>query len=717
MNPFGLFRRGRTPTILQMAAVECGAACLAMVLAHYGRWVPMEELRLACGVSRNGSNARRLVEAARQYGLEAKGFKAGLDSVRTLSLPAILFWEFNHFVVLEACGRKGVVLNDPALGRRHVPWSEVDAAFTGVAITLAPGPDFKTGGAHPSVLGELRAFSRGSEAPFAFIVLVTLLLVVPGIIIPALGKIYVDAFLVAGQGEWVRPLLTAYALAGAVSLLLTWLQQHYLMRFSTKVGVVLTSKVLWHLLHLPMDFFTQRFAGDISGRLGSAGRVASVVAGPLAISLVGLIALVLYGVMMFAYSLPLAAIVVGTALANLAMARLVWVRLENARHLLAKNAAEQSSAILSGLSAIETVKAAGLEDDLFSRWGALQAQFVSLNQSIGRQTQLLGLAPGLLGSLSGVAVLGLGAVLILEGKITVGDLFAFQALAASFNGPVAGIVGLGSTLQSTQVDLSRINDVLNYPVDRPADADEGVPPRRLAGRVVLRDVTFGYSRLSPPLLENFSLVIEPGTRVAIVGASGSGKSTIARLVTGLHAPWSGEILLDDRPIRAIDRASLAASMGVVSQDFTVFGGTVRDNIALWDSTVPDSALVRAIRDSCLSEISLVRDLGLDAQLLEAGQNMSGGERQRLEIARALARDPSILVLDEATSALDPVTEQRIDLNLRRRGCTCLIIAQRLSTIRDCDEIIVMEQGRAVQRGTHEDLIRRDGPYARLLSAQ
>lgn len=719
-------RRLRTPTVLQMEAVECGAACLAMVLAHFGRWVPLEELRVACGVSRDGSNALNVVKAARSYGLEAHGMKVDMQGLGALALPVIVFWEFNHFVVLDGVAGDKVHLNDPALGRRTISRQAFSESFTGVAIALKPGPDFRPGGRRPQLIGALRRRLDGSRDAFAYIVLATLLLVLPGIAIPALTKTYIDQFLVDGQTSWVRPLLMLYIAAGAVSLALTWLQQRYLLRLQVKLAVIMTGRMLWHMLFLPVDYFTQRFAGDLSSRLQANIRVARTLSSDLAINLVGILTLVLYAAIMLAYSLPLAGIVVGFAAVNLVLMRIVWVRLDNSTQLLAQSSARQASVAMSGLAAIETIKATGSEGDLYARWAGFQARFVSLSQEIGFESRLLGVMPGFLTAIGNLTVLTYGAVQVMEGRLSVGDLIAFQALAASFNGPVGNLVGLGSVLQTAKADLQRIDDVMNYPARlQPGERPRGETPAdlrlaevRLAGLVELRNVTFGYSRLAPPLIQDLSLTVQPGSRVALVGLSGSGKSTVVKLVAGLYQPWSGEIRVDGRPVQDIDRRVLTGSIAVVDQEITLFADTIRENIALWDPTIDDVAIEQALTDACLRDLVRQREAGIRSEVTEGGRNLSGGERQRLEIARALVRAPSVLLMDEATAALDPITEKAIDTNIRRRGCACLIVAHRLSTIRDCDEIIVLDRGRVVQRGTHDSLkAEAEGAYARLIAAQ
>lgn len=707
--------RVKTPTILQMEAVECGAACLAMVLAYFGRWVPLEELRIRCGVSRDGSNALNVLKAARGYGLEAQGMKVDMEGLSTLPMPLILFWEFNHFVVLEGIDGRGAHINDPALGRRTVALEDFSGSFTGVALRLSPGPDFTRGGRRPALLAALRRRLEGSHGAFAYITAATLLLVLPGIVIPAISKVYIDKFLVDGQEAWVRPLIAAFAGAALLSLLLTFLQQHFLLRLQVKLAVAMTGRMLWHLLHLPVDYFAQRFAGDLSSRLQSNGRVARTLSADLAINLVGIVTLVLYGAIMLAYSVPLAAVVIGAAAVNLGLMRLVWLRLDNATQLLAQSAARQNSVAMSGLAAIETIKAEGAEDDLFSRWAAHQGRFVSLSQEIGRDTRLLGVVPGFLTALANVAVLGFGTTQVMQGQLSIGDLVAFQALAASFSGPIAGLVGLGSTLQNARADIQRIDDVMNYPAPEPRRTEAA--GRRLSGRLELRDVTFGYSRLAPPLIEGLSLTLEPGARVAVIGASGSGKSTLVKLAAGLYQPWGGEILLDGYPLHAIDRGTLTQSVAAVDQDITLFADTLRNNVTLWDPVIEDQAVEAALDDACLRDFVHQREAGIRSQVAEAGRNLSGGERQRLEIARALVRGPSLLLLDEATAALDPVTEQMIDTAIRRRGCACLIVAHRLSTIRDCDEIIVLDKGRIMERGTHDSLKDAGGLYARLIATE
>lgn len=720
--------RVRTPTILQMEAVECGAACLAMVMAHFGRWIPLEELRISCGISRDGSNALNIVKAARSYGLEAQGLKVDMEGLAALPMPLILFWEFNHFVVLEGLTSQAATINDPALGRRTLSLKELSDSFTGVALQMAPGPDFAAGGRKPALIAALRRRLKGSHAAFAFITLATLLMVLPGIVLPAISKVYIDKFLVDGQDTWVRPLLLTFAAAGSMSLLLSWLQQHFLMRLQIKLAVVMTGRMLWHLLTLPVDYFAQRFAGDLANRLQSNGRLARTLSADLAVNLVGIVTLVLYGAIMLAYSVPLAALAFGFAGINLGLMRVVWLRLENATQLLAQSAARQNAVSMSGLAAIETIKAEGAEDDLFSRWAGYQSRFVSLSQEIGRDTRLLGVMPGFLSAIGNLAVLSYGTAQVMEGLLSIGDLVAFQALAASFNGPIARLVGLGAVLQTARADLQRIDDVMNYPApgSHPALPPSGAAPPgaglvptggRLSGQLDLRNITFGYSRLAAPLIENLSLTVAPGARVAVVGASGSGKSTLVKLAAGLYQPWAGEILLDGRPLGTIPRATLTQCVAAVDQDITLFADTIRNNITLWDPTIEDMAVERALEDACLRDLLHQREAGIRSKMAEAGRNLSGGERQRLEIARALVRSPSLLLLDEATSALDPATEVRIDANIRRRGCACLIIAHRLSTIRDCDEIIVLDQGRIVQRGTHDSLKNSDGAYARLIATE
>ncbi len=712
-------KRVHTPTILQMEAVECGAASLAMILAYHGRWVPLEQLRQSCGVSRNGAKALNVVRGARDYGMESAGFKKEIHELYDLKLPFVVFWNFNHFLVVEGFGGGQVHLNDPALGRRSVSDAEFSKSYTGVALTFQPTKEFKKGGVRPRLWRSLGQRLRGQEGALGFVVLISLLLVIPGIVIPAFTKIFIDEYIVANQDEWVRPLLLAYVIALAISLTLTWMQQRYLLRMEIKLSLTSSARMLWHLLCLPVDYFTQRYAGDLSSRVAANNRVASLLSSGLATNMVAIVSLVFYAMIMVSYDLELALIAISLSLINLLAMRMVWKRRENASKLLAQSQGKLLATAMGGLLTIETLKASGSENDYFARWGGFQAQYVSVSQAIGKYSQLVSALPGLLAGLANVAILGLGSLKVMEGQLTVGDMIAFQALLSSFNGPIKKLVDLGARLQQAEADMNRIDDVLNYPMPVPAG-----PPLltvttrpKLTGRLELKGVTFGYSRLEPPLIEGFDLTLEPGARVALVGLTGSGKSTAIKLVSGLYKPWAGDILLDGVPIERIDPLVLRNSVAVVDQEVFLFNASIRDNITMWDNSVPDGVVVDAARDAAAHDLIMARPDGYAALVQESGRNFSGGERQRLEIARALAVQPTILLMDEATAALDPITEKIIDDNVRRRGATCLIVAHRLSTIRDADEIIVLRRGKVIQRGTHDELKAQEGEYARLIAAQ
>jgi NHLM bacteriocin system ABC transporter peptidase/ATP-binding protein len=714
-------RRRTTPTILQMEAVECGAASLAMILAHYGRWVPLEELRIACGVSRDGSKASNILKAARRYGLACKGFKKEPEDLADLAVPSIIHWNFNHFVVFD--GRRGddALINDPAIGRRRVSTAELGESFTGVVLAFEPTAEFRRAGAPPRAIPILWQQLAGTRAGLALVILVSLALVLPGIVVPAFARLFVDDVLIDKNWSWVGPLLTGLALTALLRALILLLRQHYVLRLETKLGLVMASRFFWPVLRLPIVFFTQRHAGDIASRITANEEVAKLLSGDLAGTMLHLATLVFFAAAMAAYDVVLAAIALPLVLLNFAALTLVSRSREDAARRLAHDRGQLAGATVGAIRSIETIKSSGLEQDAFSHWVGYHAKAMVAAQDLDRQTAFVGTAPPLLAALSNAAVLGVGALRVMHGVMSIGELVAFQTLMASFAEPIGRLVAAGANLQQIKADLARIGDVMAYPADcrtqigEIATADPS--PARLAGGIELRDVTFGYNPNEPPLIDGLSLRVSPGQRVALVGASGSGKSTIARLICGLYPVWSGEILFDGHQLAQVSPAVLANSLAYVDQDGFLFAATVRENIALWDRSVEESRLARSLQDAAIFDDIALRPGIYDYRIGEGSLDFSGGQRQRLEIARALVGEPTILVLDEATSGLDPLIEERIDENIRRRGCTAIIVAHRLSTIRDCDEIIVLASGRIEGRGTHAELIENCPFYVDLLQGE
>ncbi|MGC2856241.1 NHLP family bacteriocin export ABC transporter peptidase/permease/ATPase subunit [Novispirillum sp. DQ9] len=708
----------RVPTILQMEATECGAACLAMVLAHHGRWVPLETLREACGVSRDGSKASNVLKAARRFGMAAKGFRKEPAGLLDLPVPSIIHWNFNHYVVFRGIKGDRVHLTDPATGPRVVSRQELDESFTGVVLALEPGEGFTRGGPRPRPYAQLAGLLAGSRPALALVALLSLFLVLPGVIVPGLTSQMVDMVLVRQMESWMVPLLLGLLLAGLAQAGVTALQQAYLLRLEAKIAVTLAGRYLSRLMALPVRFFVQRHPGDLAARVAATDRVATLLSGELATNLFNLLSVAFYLVVIALFDPVMAAAALLLGGGNALVLNLAAQRRDDLNRRLLGHQGKLLSATVGSIRSIETLKASGGENDAFALWSGHQAGLLASRQEIGALSAVLQAVPALTTALGPVAVLGIGGYRVMEGALTIGALVAVQGLFQNFMTPLAGLTQLGARLHLVKGDVARLSDVLAAPAPpvaqgstAEATAAEDTPPR---GHVELRNVRFGYSPVAEPLIDGFSLTLEPGKRIALVGGSGSGKSTIGRMICGLLQPWDGDILIDGVPIAEVPPHRLAATVAHVDQDIMLFEGTLRENLTLWAPDVSEAALTRALKDAEIHAEVATRPGNYDAPVREGGLNFSGGQRQRLEIARALVNDPAVLVLDEATSALDPVTEHAIDSNLRRRGCACLIVAHRLSTIRDADEIVVLERGVVVERGTHEALLARNGAYAALL---
>ena len=710
----------KVPVVMQMEALECGAASLTMVLAYYGKWLPLEQVRADCGVSRDGSNAANIMKAARRYGLTTKVFRSSVEALRkSVSYPCVIHWNFNHFVVL--CGFRGkyAYLNDPARGNVRVPMEEFDKAFTGICLTFAPSETFRPDGKRKSTLAFARKRLVGAGSAVAFVMLTSAIGYLFTVVNPAFSRFFMDRLLTNENRELLIPFIVLVTAVGVLQVFVAAVQAVYSLKINGKMAVMGSSTFLWKIMKMPMEFFTQRLAGDIQMRHKSNATIAATLVNTLTPLAISLVMLIFYLAVMLRYSPLLTLVGVLSIATNIFMSRLISKKRVNITRVQARDSGKLASATVSGIQMVETIKASGAENGYFQRWADFQASVNAQSTRFTVLNQYLGMIPAFVTTLANALVLIMGIWLCMRGEFTLGMVTAFQSFLMSFMTPAMTMIRAGQTIQEMRTQMERVEDVMEYPEDvRFSDAPvtEEMDYDKLKGAVELRNVTFGYSRLAPPLIENFSLSIRPGGRVALVGASGCGKSTISKLVSGLYQPWSGEVLFDGKPISEINRAVFTCSVSVVDQDVILFEDTIANNIKMWDSSIEDYEMIMAARDAKIHDDIMARPGGYQEKLSDGGRNLSGGQRQRLEIARVLAQDPHVIIMDEATSALDARTEYEVTKAVNRRGATCIIIAHRLSTIRDCDEIIVLDRGKVVERGTHEELYAKGGYYTELISS-
>ena len=707
----------KTPVVLQLEMVECGAASLAMVMAFHKKWIPLERLRVDCGVSRDGSSAKAILKVARMYGFEAKGYRVEPSQISTLPMPCIIHWNMNHFVVLTKITKKLAYINDPARGEVKVPIEQFNTSFTGVAVAITPGKDFEPGGKPVSVWPFAKARLKGTAPVFAFIIVVTALMSVIGIISTFFGRVFVDEFLSADVYRWsAYGFIALFLTFNFLSILLNIIDTRMNLKIAAKFAVVSSGMFMWHALRLPVDFYSSRNAGDIASRQGENDGISISLIQLFAPLFIDAIMMVFYLFIVLQYSVLLTVIGFSSLLINYAVNKIITKKNIEISRVSARDSGKLGAMTVAGVEMIETIKSAGAEDGFFEKWSGLHA---SVNESRIKSVKLnmyVGMIPQLVSQVINIIVLMIGAYLIIRGNMTIGIFFAFQGFLAAFLAPFSKIINARLEMQQTKVSMERVQDVFNYQTDVEYQAfnmEESF--YKLSGNLEIKNLTFGYNRLSPPLLDNFNLTLNPGESVALVGASGCGKSTIAKLVSNLYKPWSGDILFDGKTSGEIPREIFTSSVSVVDQDIILFQDSINNNIKTWDKSIEDFEAILAARDAQIHGTIIDRDGGYGADVLEGGKNFSGGERQRLEIAGALAKEPTIIIMDEATSALDAKTEYDVIQAVRNRGVSMIIVAHRLSTIRDCNEIIVLDKGKVVQRGTHDELYAQDGKYSELVS--
>lgn len=712
----------KVPVIMQMEALECGAASLTMILAYYGKWIPLEQVRADCGVSRDGSNAKNVLKAARSYGLTAKGYRYEPEDLKKNGkFPCIIHWNFNHFLVLDGFRGNKAVLNDPAKGCYTVPMETFDKSFTGICMMFEPSEAFEPEGKPKSIIGFAKKKLKGAGVAIAFTVISTVIASLIGIIEPAFSRIFIDRLLTGQNPDWFMPFIWALAAVSAVQLVISFIQATFSAKINAKIAAVGNTTFMWKVLRMPMEFFSQRMAGDIQQRKSANASVASTLVNTFAPIAIEACMMVFYLVVMIRYSLLLTLVGLASIVINMFMSRIISKKRVNITRVSMRDAGKLAGATVAGIEMIETIKASGAENGFFEKWAGYQASVNTQKVKFAKLNQYLGMVPQLVSALTNTAVLIIGVYLTMEGQFTVGMIMAFQGFLGSFLGPAQTLISAGQTLQEMRSQMERIEDVMQYPTDIVCEndtaLDEDAEYDKLSGNVELKNVTFGYSRLGEPLIRDFNLTLKPGSRVAFVGTSGCGKSTLSKLISGLYQPWSGEILFDGKPITKIDRSVFTGSLAVVDQDIILFEDTIANNIKMWDSSIEDFEMIMAARDAQLHEDIMQRDGGYNYKITEGGKDFSGGQRQRMEIARVLAQDPTIIILDEATSALDAKTEYEVVKSIKDRGITCIVVAHRLSTIRDCDEIIVLDNGVVVERGTHDELYAKNGVYTALVTSE